>query len=225
MPARSRYAAPSRVAMRSPNDRRRARVLGVTSPTIAAPSTRSRSSLRSAARSSAACPGESPSSRARASWRASISSSSSPCPPESARSATASNWDVTPLSAECTTSGRYPESSRSCSTDAIVAQFAAVETEVPPNFRTIQRGVSLGIGEGGARRGSGRSGSEERAQRGPRQDVGPASLRLVSRPIGRAARARCRRPALDACAEPPRPWPAAGAPAGSALPPRCGAAS
>ena len=64
-------------------------------------------------------------------------------PPATAVSSTAIKAFETPTSAECTTTGRTPSSSRSRMSRATIAQFSAVETLRPPNFSTTQGEVGV----------------------------------------------------------------------------------
>ncbi len=58
--------------------------------------------------------------------------------PVNALASSCSSRSVMPDSAECTTTGRNPSSSRARTTAATCFQLLTLETLVPPNLRTTQ---------------------------------------------------------------------------------------
>jgi hypothetical protein len=66
-------------------------------------------------------------------------------PPATAVSSSAIKAFETPTSAEWTTTGRTPSSSRSRISRATMAQVSAVETLRPPNFNTTHGELGYGV--------------------------------------------------------------------------------
>jgi len=141
-PLARRYAAPSSVAASSPTLSTRACTRGLTSRISLAPAM----TCASAAKRSSNILASTPRSRASASCCARIFAIlSSVSPPATAVSRRAISAFETPTSAEWTTTGRTPSSSRSRMSRATMAQFSAVETLRPPNLSTTHGESGYGV--------------------------------------------------------------------------------